>query len=397
MNEALMQPPAALSDQAGIDTLVYLASTADRMKSEGRPVINMCKGELDLDTPDYVKEAGIRAIRDGETKYTSIAGTAALREAAAEKLWAINGLRYNPDEILVSGGAKQGLYNLFRDCLEPGDEAILLAPYWSPYMSMLRGRKARVKVVQPCEGALKVSAETLAPALTGKTRLIVINSPNNPSGQSYSRHELEKLAALFLRFPDLMIASDDVYEATHFTGIPENIVNVCPELRARVLVVNSFSKSHSMPGWRIGFSAGAGALIGRLTRIQLENTFNACSISQAAAVAALRGPRDYVDALPGLLKARHDRLLGALDCISGIRCTPSTGTFYLFPDISGLYGKLSDVHSDLEFARYLLEAHSIAAVPGTAFGLEHHIRLCFTIEPSELDQAIAALLETFGP
>lgn len=384
------------SAQAGLDMLVYLASTADKLKREGRPVINMCKGELDLDTPEHVKEAGIRAIRDGDTKYTSIGGTAVLKEAVAEKLWTVNQLNYSPDEILISGGAKQGLYNFFRACLDPGQEAILLAPYWSPYLSMLRGRKAMVTIVRPAEGALEVTAESLEPVLTSQSKLIVLNSPNNPSGQAYDRRGLEQLAELFLRYPDLMIAADEVYEATRFDGITDTLLNVCPELRDRVLVVHSFSKSFSMSGWRIGYSAGSATLIARLTRIQLENTFNACSISQAAAVAALRGPQDFVNNLPNLLRQRHDRLLAALRRIPGISCAPSKGTFYLFPNISGLYTKLLGVNSDADFARYLLDAHAIAAVPGAAFGIEHHIRLCFSIDEAELDATIASLEETFG-
>jgi aspartate aminotransferase len=363
---------------------------AKALKAAGKDVIGLGGGEPDFDTPDHIKEAAIAAIRNGFTKYTPVAGTPALKEAVVAKFRRENGLEYEPDQILVSCGAKQSFYNLAQAILDPGDEVVIPAPYWVSYpdMALLAGG-APVLVHAGADQELKITPAQLKAAMTEQTRLVVINSPSNPSGMAYTRDELAAMGEVLREFPRAVIATDDIYEHIRWGSDPfVNILNACPDLASRTLVLNGVSKTYAMTGWRIGYAAGPNEIIKAMTKVQSQSTSNPTSISQVAAQAALEGPQDCLRTMVAAYKERRDYVVERLERMPGIQCLPTHGTFYVFPDVKGLIATLSTVSNDQDLAEFLIERVGVAVVPGSAFGLAGHVRISIATSRENLEQAL---------
>jgi aspartate aminotransferase len=368
-----------------------VSAKASALKAQGRNVIDLGVGEPDFDTPDHIKQAGIEAIRAGMTKYTPVDGIAALKQAIVAKFRRDNGLEYRPDQILVSCGGKQSFYNLAQALLNPGDEVIIPAPYWVSYPDMvLLADATPVFIAADQAQDFKITPAQLQSAITPKTRLFVLNSPSNPTGKVYTLQELKALAEVLLSHPQVLIASDDMYEHILWEGKFANLLNACPELYERTVVLNGVSKAYAMTGWRIGYAAGPKELIAAMKNIQSQSTSNPASISQAAAVAALEGDQSCIRPMVQAFKERHDFMVQALNEICGIECLPADGAFYLFPKVTGLIDQLK-LKDDLELAEFLLERSEIAVVPGSAFGMPGHLRLSIATSLANLKEAIARL------
>jgi len=370
-----------------------ITARAKALKAAGKEIIGLGAGEPDFDTPDHIKEAAIRAIRDGFTKYTAVDGIPELKQAISHKFRHDNGLEYTPEQILVSCGGKQSFYNLAQALLNPGDEVVIPAPYWVSYpdMVLLAGGKP-VFIEAGIEQGFKITPEQLEAAITSRTRLLVLNSPSNPTGVAYSREELAALGRVLTSHPHLLIASDDMYEHIRWTGEPfVNIVNACPDLYPRTIVLNGVSKAYSMTGWRIGYAGGPAPLIAAMKKIQSQSTSNPTSVSQVAARAALEGDQACVTRMVRAFKERHDYLVEALNHIHGIRCLPSQGAFYAFPNVEEAIAELPLVEDDIQFSDYLLEKAGIAVIPGSAFGAPGHVRLSFATSIEQLQQAMERL------
>jgi aspartate aminotransferase len=368
-----------------------VSAKASALKAQGRNVIDLGVGEPDFDTPDHIKQAGIEAIRAGMTKYTPVDGIAALKQAIVAKFRRDNGLEYRPDQVLVSCGGKQSFYNLAQALLNPGDEVIIPAPYWVSYPDMvLLADATPVFIAADQAQDFKITPAQLQAAITPKTRLFVLNSPSNPTGKVYTLQELKALAEVLLSHPQVLIASDDMYEHILWEGKFANLLNACPELYERTVVLNGVSKAYAMTGWRIGYAAGPKELIAAMKNIQSQSTSNPASISQAAAVAALEGDQSCIRPMVQAFKERHDFMVQALNEICGIECLPADGAFYLFPKVTGLIDQLK-LKDDLELAEFLLERAEIAVVPGSAFGMPGHLRLSIATSLANLKEAIARL------
>ncbi len=371
---------------------------AKALKAQGKDVISLGAGEPDFDTPDHIKEAAIRAIRDGFTKYTAVDGTPGLKQAVIAKFKRDNGLDYTPDEILISVGGKQSFFNLAQAFLDKDDEVIIPAPYWVSYPDMVLLADASPVIVSAgIDQAFKIHPEQLDRTITRQTRLLVINSPSNPTGSVYTRAELSALGEVLRKHPQVWIATDDMYE--HILWANEsfcNILNVCPDLKDRTIVLNGVSKVYAMTGWRIGYAAGPKALIGAMKKIQSQSTSNPTSIAQVAAEAALNGDQACIAPMVRAFKERHDRVVQRLNKIRGVRCLASQGTFYAFPDFSQAIAATSGVSNDVEMAEYLLNKAEVAAVPGSAFGAEGHLRLSYATSMSLLDKALDRMEKLLG-
>ena len=373
-------------------TLAITARAAE-MRAAGKDVIGLGAGEPDFDTPDHIKEAAIQAIRDGFTKYTPVDGTATLKQAVIDKFKRDNGFDYRPEQILVSCGGKQSFYNLAQAILDPGDEVIIPVPYWVSYPDMtLLASGVPVFAHAGADQHFKITPSQLQAAITDKTRLFVINSPSNPTGMAYSREELEALGKVLLEHPRIVVATDDMYEHILWTEAPfVNILNACPELADRCMVLNGVSKAYSMTGWRIGYAGGPAQIIKAMKKIQSQSTSNPTSISQGAAQAALEGPQDCIDTMLGAFKERHDYVVDRLNRIPGVECLPADGTFYCFPNVQGALASLDGIDDDLKLAEYLIENAGVALVPGTAFGLSGHVRLSIATSMENLTNALDRL------
>ena len=378
-------------------TLAITARAAE-MRAAGRDIIGLGAGEPDFDTPDHIKEAAIRAIRAGKTRYTAVDGTPELKQAVIDKFRRDNRLEYAPDQILVSSGGKQSFYNLAQALLNPGDEVIIPAPYWVSYPDMVLLADGRPVIVDAgADQHFKITPEQLEAAITPRTRLFVINSPSNPTGMAYTRAELEALGEVLLRHPQVLIASDDMYEHILWADEPfANILMACPDLAGRTLVLNGVSKAYAMTGWRIGYAGGPAEIIRAMKKIQSQSTSNPASISQAAATEALNGPQDCIATMLDAFKARHDYVVERLNRIPGVECLPSDGTFYCFPRVSVALENLPGVEDDLALAEYLIEKAGVALVPGTAFGLGGHIRLSIATSREQLEQALDRIEDALG-
>ncbi|MCB1850958.1 MAG: pyridoxal phosphate-dependent aminotransferase [Gammaproteobacteria bacterium] len=373
-------------------TLAITARAAE-MRAAGKDVIGLGAGEPDFDTPDHIKEAAISAIRDGFTKYTAVDGTPGLKQAIIDKFQRDNGFDYQPDQILVSCGGKQSFYNLAQAILDPGDEVIIPAPYWVSYpdMTLLAGG-IPVFAHASAEQRFKITPAQLQAAITDKTRLVVLNSPSNPTGMAYSKDELEALGKVLHEYPRVAVATDDMYEHILWTGEPfVNILNVCPELVKRCFVLNGVSKAYSMTGWRIGYAAGPADVIKAMKKIQSQSTSNPASISQVAAQAALEGPQECIQQMVTAFKERHDYVVDRLNNIPGVECLASDGTFYLFPKMDAALKRIDGVNNDLDLAEYLIEQAGVALVPGSAFGLAGHVRISIATSMSKLTSALDRL------
>jgi len=371
---------------------------AKALKAEGRDIINLGAGEPDFDTPEHIKQAAIDALAAGFTKYTAVDGTAGLKQAIIDKFRRDNQLDYSPQQILVSVGGKQSFYNLAQAILDEGDEVIILAPYWVSYPDMvLLADGVPVIVNGDLSQGFKISARQLEQAITPKTRLLVLNSPSNPTGAAYSAAELSALAAVLLKHPQVLIATDDMYEHIMWRDEPfSNIVNVCPELYERTMVLNGVSKAYSMTGWRIGYAGGPADIIKAMKKIQSQSTSGPTSIAQVAAQAALEGDQGCVADMVSAFKSRHDYVVEALNGINGVQCLPSQGTFYSFPGFQQAIAAIEGVDDDLALAETMLNEIGVAMVPGTAFGAPGHMRLSFTTSQQNLEQAIARISNMLG-
>jgi len=370
-----------------------VTNRAAELRAAGKDIIGLGAGEPDFDTPDHIKQAAINALNSGHTKYTAVDGTPSLKKAIIEKFKNDNGLTYEANQILVSCGGKQSFFNLALALLNKGDEVIIPAPYWVSYPDMVRMAEGEPVVVETTiESRFKVTAAQLEAAITDKTRLFVINSPSNPTGVAYTKAELKALADVLLKNPHVMVATDDMYE--HIMWNKEgfnNILNVCPELYDRTIVLNGVSKAYSMTGWRIGYAGGPAKLIGAMKKIQSQSTSNPTSISQYAAEAALAGDQNCVANMVKEFKKRHDFVVSALNEISGVECIEGDGTFYVFPSAQKVIDGSDKFSTDVEFAEYLLNEAGVAVVPGSAFGSPGNMRLSFATSMDILEDAIGRI------
>jgi len=370
-----------------------VTNKANELRAEGKDIIGLGAGEPDFDTPRHIKDAAIQAIDSGQTKYTAVDGTPALKKAIIEKFKRDNQLEYEANQILVSSGGKQSFFNLALATLNPGDEAVIPAPYWVSYPDMVKIAEGTPVILETTQQTrFKITPEQLDNAINAKTRLVVLNSPSNPTGVAYSRSELEAIGKVLLKHPHVMIATDDMYEHILWNDEPfTNIVNACPELYDRTFVLNGVSKAYSMTGWRIGYAAGPAPIIAAMKKIQSQSTSNPASISQAAATEALNGPQDCVGEMVTEFKKRHDYLVEALNGLPGVECISGNGTFYAFPNFQGAIDANPNVNSDVEMAEYLLSKAGVALVPGSAFGAPGCMRLSFATSMEVLENAIARL------
>ena len=383
-------------------TLAVTARAA-KLKAEGRDVIGLGAGEPDFDTPQHIKDAAVEAIGKGFTKYTAVGGTPSLKQAIVAKLRRDNGLDYTAKQVLVSCGGKQSFFNLTLALINAGDEVIIPAPYWVSYPDIVLIAEGRPVIVQTgIEQSFKMSAEQLATAITTRTKMVVINSPSNPTGAVYSLKELQALGAVLRKHPEILIATDDMYE--HIALRDEkfvNILNACPDLYARTMVLNGVSKAYAMTGWRIGYAAGPEHIITAMENVQSQSTSNPTSISQVAAEAALSGDQGCITPMLEAFRERHLFVVDALNKIPGVHCIQSEGAFYAFPDvrpvIANLHqrGLIKDA-TDVALSEYLLERVGVAVVPGSAFGSEGYVRLSFATSMDNLRQAIARMSTAFS-
>jgi len=373
---------------------VSITARAERLREQGRDLIVLSVGEPDFATPEHIKAAAVAALARNDTKYTPVDGSGLLKEAIVAKLERDNGLRYTPDQVLVSTGAKQSCYNACLALLDPGDEAIVVAPYWVSYPDMVRLADAEPVIVETLpEHGFKLTAEQLARALSPKTRLLILNSPCNPTGAVYAAAEWRALGEVLRAHPRVVVLSDEIYEHIQWTGAAfASFAAVCPDLYDRTLTVNGMSKGYAMSGWRIGYAAGPQAVIKAMTSLQGQSTTNACTISQAAAREALIGDQACVRDMCGEFKRRHDYFFARLRALPGFECVRADGAFYLFPNVAAAM-RAKKVATDIELCERFLDDAGVALVPGTAFGAPGHVRLSFAASLATLDAAVRRLDE----
>ncbi|HWA01052.1 MAG TPA: pyridoxal phosphate-dependent aminotransferase [Caulobacterales bacterium] len=382
-------------------TLVVSAK-ARALKAAGRDVIALSAGEPDFDTPENIKEAAIRAIKEGKTKYTDVDGIPELKDAIVAKFKRENGLTYTRAQVNVSPGGKAVLFNAFVATLDPGDEVIVPAPYWVSYPDMvLLCGATPVFVETRIDDGFKIRPHELAKALTPKTKWIILNSPSNPSGAAYTAEELKAIAAVLLEFPNCYVLTDDMYEHLVYGGFTfTTIAQVEPALYDRTLTMNGVSKAYSMTGWRIGYAAGPEALIKGMANVMSQSTSNPSSISQYASVEALNGTQDFIPKHQVLFQERRDLVVSMLNQARGIKCPTPEGAFYVYPSCEGLIGKKTPggvvINNDEDFARELLEAEGVAVVHGKAFGLEPCFRISYATSNALLEDACARIQRFCG-
>ena len=373
---------------------IAVTNKARELKAAGKDVIGLGAGEPDFDTPDNIKAAAKAAIDAGHTKYTAVDGIPQLKQAVIDKFARDNDLHYEPNEILISAGGKHSIFNLLSAWLNPGDEVLIPAPYWVSYpdMSILVGAVPKF-IEAGIDQRYKINAQQLAAAITEKTRLLFLNSPSNPTGTAYTKAELESLAEVLRQHPQVLIATDDMYE--HILWSDEsfhNIAMVAPDLKDRIVVLSGVSKAYAMTGWRIGYAAGPKPLIAAMKKIQSQSTSNPASISQWAALAALEGDQSIITTMVKAFKERHDYLVDALNAIPGMKCIAGDGTFYTFANIEGLIAA-KGASSDVELCEMLLNEAKVALVPGSAFGAPGHCRFSFACSLDTLKEAVRRIAE----
>ncbi len=374
-----------------------ITAKAKALRAEGKAIIGLGAGEPDFDTPDNIKKAAIDAINNGFTKYTAVGGTPELKQAVCDKFQRDNSLSYTPEQVLVSSGGKQSFYNLCQALLNDGDEVIIPAPYWVSYpdMVILAGGKP-VIVSSNIEQGFKIAPEQLTAAISDKTRLIVINSPSNPTGVAYTRADLQAIGDILKDYPDIIIASDDMYEHIVWADEPFcTIAQVCPKLYEQTVTMNGVSKAYSMTGWRIGYAAGPVSLISAMTKIQSQSTSNPCSISQMATLEALNGDQSCIKTMLAAFKERHDYVVQQVNNISGMQALASQGAFYTFVNMQDIIDRTEGISNDVELADYILSEAEVALVPGSAFGAEGYMRISFATSMDNLQQALARLEKLF--
>lgn len=378
-------------------TLAVTARAA-KLKAEGKDIIGLGAGEPDFDTPEHIKVAAINAINNGFTKYTAVGGTPSLKQAVIAKFKRDNGLDYTAKQILVSCGGKQSFFNLVQALINPGDEVIIPAPYWVSYPDIVILAGGTPVIIEAGIGqGFKITPAQLQAAITPRTRLVVLNSPSNPSGAVYSLEELAALGAVLRKHPGIIIATDDMYEHIRLQDGPfSNILNACPDLYDRTMVLNGVSKAYAMTGWRIGYCAGPEKLITAMENVQSQSTSNPTSISQVAAEAALNGDQNCIVPMIAAFRERHEFVVANLNKIPGVNCLYAGGAFYAFPDVSDaiqrlhLAGKINAT-TDIALSEFLLEKAGVAVVPGSAFGSEGYIRLSFATSMDNLKAALSRL------
>ena len=365
---------------------------ANALRRAGKDIVNLVVGEPDFDTPEHIRRAACAAMDRGETRYTAAAGTLALREAIVEKLARENGLSYTPRDIIVTIGAKHAIFNALSVTLEPGDEVIIPAPFWVSYPDMTLACEG-TPVIVACKEAdnFKLTASALEAAITPRTRWLILNSPTNPTGSAYTAAEYRALADVLLRHPDVLLMTDDIYEHIRF-GAAENPhpVAVEPALKSRTLVINGVSKTYAMTGWRIGWAAGPEDLIAALDMLQSQSVTNACSVSQAAALAALRGDQGFLDEWVAVYRQRRDLALELINAVPGLSCKTPAGTFYLYVNCSGMIGRTTPegklLETDMDAVMYLLESAGVAVIAGTVYGLSPYFRMSIATSLSVIEE-----------
>ena len=370
---------------------------AAELKAAGRDIIGLGAGEPDFDTPDNIKAAAIAAIEAGDTKYTAVAGTPALKEAIATKFKHDNGLDYASDQIIVGVGGKQVLYNALMASLNPGDEVIIPAPYWVSYPDMTLLADGTPVIVE-CgqEHGFKLQADKLENAITDKTKWLILNSPSNPTGAAYSRDDMKAVTDVLMRHTDVWVMSDDMYEHLVYDGFTfVTPAQVEPGLFDRTLTINGVSKSYAMTGWRIGYAGGPADLIKAMSKVQSQSTSNPCSVSQAAAVEALNGPQDFIAERNTVFAERRDMVVELINDIEGLTCLIPEGAFYVYPSCAALIGRKTPegkvLRGDGDFVTYLLEAEGVASVQGEAFGLSPYFRISYATSTEALSEACARI------
>jgi aspartate aminotransferase len=372
---------------------------AKELKAQGVDVIGFGTGEPDFPTPENVKEAAIKAIRNNQTKYPPVPGTDELKNAIIQKFQNENGVTYSSDQILVSTGAKQSFYNLAQTLWEPGDEIIVPAPYWVSYPDMILLSGATPKIVETTiSNGFKLTPDQLKDAVSKKTKAIVINSPSNPTGSAYSKKELEALVECALK-NNLLIVSDEIYERIVFDGFEQvSVASLGEEVKKHSIIINGTSKAFSMTGWRIGYMVAEPEIIKSAKKLQGQITSGACSISQAAAAEALTGPQDYIPERVQEFQKRRDFVLKALESINGVNCFKPVGTFYCFPDFSGILGASFNgkkIENSLDLGEFLLEEAKVALVPGSAFGAKANMRFSYATSMQILEEGLSRIKNTF--
>jgi aspartate aminotransferase len=372
---------------------IAVTQKARDLKAAGRDVIGLGAGEPDFDTPDNIKAAAIAAIKAGDTKYTAVDGTPALKQAICAKFKRENGLDYKPEQVTVASGGKQVIFNAMMASLEPGDEVIIPAPYWVSYPDIVLLAEGK-PVFVPCSqnNQFKLRPEDLAAAIGPKTKWIILNSPSNPTGAAYSRAELKALTDVLVQHPHVWVLTDDMYEHLVYDDFEFTTpAQIEPRLYERTLTMNGVSKAYCMTGWRIGYAAGAVPLIKAIAKVQSQSTTNPSSISQAAAVEALNGPQDFIPVHNAAFKARRDLVVDLLNKAQGLHCHRPEGAFYVYPSCAGTIGKKTPqgkvIASDDDFVTYLLEAEGVAAVQGSAFGLSPFFRISYATSTEALTEA----------
>jgi len=376
---------------------IAVTQKARALKAAGRDVIGLGAGEPDFDTPDNIKQAAMAAIKAGDTKYTDVDGTPALKKAICAKFERENGLSYKPEQISVGTGGKQVLYNALMATLNPGDEVIIPAPYWVSYPDMvLLAEGTPVTVPCPQNNGFKLLPEDLAAAITPRTKWLILNSPSNPTGAAYTRAEMKALTDVLLQHPHVWVMTDDMYEHLVYDGFEfVTPAQVEPKLYDRTLTVNGVSKAYCMTGWRIGYAGGPAALIKAMAKVQSQSTSNPSSISQAAAVEALNGPQDFIEEHNRVFKERRDMVVDMLNKAPGISCHRPEGAFYVYPSCAGTIGKKTPdgkvIESDDDFVTYILETEGVAAVQGSAFGLSPFFRISYATSTEALREACSRI------
>jgi len=371
---------------------ITISAKAMELRAQGVDVISLSQGEPDFDTPKHIKDAAIQAINDGKTKYTAVDGTPEIKEAIINKFKRDNNLDYKPDNILVSTGAKQTLFNLFQSVLEEGNEAIVISPYWVSYPDMVILAGAKPIIVDTLQkNNFDLDLDLLREALSDNTRLIILNSPSNPTGVTFTREQYQGMGNILKNYPNVLIATDDMYEHIYWGNEKFcSFAEACPDLFDRTITVNGVSKAYAMTGWRIGYCGGPTDVVRAMKKIQGQSTSNASSISQVAATAALNGSHDEVLHMVKEYKNRHQYLCEALNSLDGFKAVPGTGAFYLFPNINEAIEALG-MKDDLEFSEYLLETAGVAVVPGTAFGAKGYIRISYATSMDALEESISRI------
>lgn len=367
-----------------------VTSKAQELKSMGKNIISLSAGEPDFDTPENIKNIAIKAIHAGYSKYTAVDGIAPLKDAIINKFHRENNLTYTPHEIIVSVGAKHILFNALMSTVNPHDEVIIPAPYWPSYPDMVTLVEG-VPVIIPCDEKdhFKLTAESLEKYITPKTKWLMLNGPNNPTGEIYTKEELQALGKVLEKYPHIHVMSDDIYEHIRYdTGKYYTFAEAVPALKSRTLTINGISKAYAMTGWRIGYAGGPAEIIKAMSKLQSQSTSNPTSIAQYAAVEALNGPQDFLEKHNALFKRRRDKVISILNTIEGIDCPVPPGAFYVYPSCQGLMGKMTPngtrIESDTDFVTYLLEEAEVAVVPGIAFGLSPYFRLSYATSEDTL-------------